>query len=76
MTDKNPEEQKESPVKGMGDGYSLGINLMTSVLVGTAMGYGLDKLFGTIPLFLLLFMCFGFAAGLRTIWQGLNQSNK
>ena len=71
-----PEESAKSAEKsttaGFGEGYTLGINLVVSTIVGGAMGYGLDKLFGTLPLFLLVMMVLGFVAGMRTIWQGLN----
>jgi ATP synthase protein I len=62
---------KKSTSSGFGEGYTLGLNLVVSTLVGGGMGYGLDVLFGTLPLFLLLMMLFGFVAGMRSIWQGL-----
>lgn len=53
----------------MGSGMSLGITLLANVLVAMAMGYGLDKWLDTNPLFLLLFIFLGFAAGMRSIWK-------
>lgn len=39
--------------------------LVMSVMVGAAMGWGLDALFGTLPAFLIVFVLLGFAAGVR-----------
>ncbi|MBP9047899.1 MAG: AtpZ/AtpI family protein, partial [Tabrizicola sp.] len=30
-------------------------------------GYGIDALFGTLPIFLVIFSLFGFAAGVKTM---------
>ena len=35
--------------------------------LGVAIGYGLDWLFGTRPVFLVIFALLGFAAGVRTM---------
>lgn len=59
-----------------GSGYMVGMNLVVSVIVGSAMGVGLDYVFGTKPLFLLLMMLFGFIAGLREIWVMIQDTDK
>jgi ATP synthase protein I len=41
--------------------------LVAGMLLGLAMGYGLDSLFGTLPVFLMLFAILGFAGGVRTM---------
>jgi len=41
---------------------SAGWNFVTAPLVGGAMGYGLDWLFGTYPWLMLVGMAFGFVA--------------
>jgi len=51
----------------LGMAWRLSTELIVSVLVGTALGYGLDKLFGTNPWILLVGMGFGFAAGIRGV---------
>ncbi len=45
------------------------IDLTAGVAVGSAIGWGLDTLFGTKPLFLLAFVLLGFAAGVRVMLQ-------
>jgi len=72
MTEQpKPAPETVNTTQSMGSGMNLGINLMSSVVVGAAMGYGLDYLFGTLPLFMIM-MCFlGFGAGLRSIWKAI-----
>ncbi|RME18610.1 MAG: hypothetical protein D6801_01105 [Alphaproteobacteria bacterium] len=43
------------------------VELVTGLLIGFGIGYGLDRLFGTGPLFLVLFVLFGFAAGVNVM---------
>jgi ATP synthase protein I len=41
--------------------------LVAGILIGLGIGYGLDSLFGTMPLFLVLFVLLGLAAGVKTM---------
>jgi ATP synthase protein I len=43
--------------------------LVAGMGLGVGIGYGLDSLFGTMPLFLMLFSVLGFAAGVRTMMR-------
>ncbi|MGF1502687.1 MAG: AtpZ/AtpI family protein [Paracoccaceae bacterium] len=47
--------------------------LVVGVLVGAAMGLGLDVLFGTMPVFVLVMGMFGFAAGVRTMMRSAEE---
>lgn len=58
----------------VGKGFSQGeaawrmvIELVTGMLVGLGIGYGLDLVFGTAPIFLIVFVLFGFAAGIKVM---------
>ena len=53
----------------MSYGWRMIIELVVSVMVGAAMGFGLDKLFGTLPVFLIVFVMLGFASGVRTMMR-------
>lgn len=69
---KTPEEQQKEfdakPDDGF-DGYSLGLNLLVSVLVCTGVGVLFDKFFGTGGLVTALMVAVGFAAGIWQIWK-------
>lgn len=41
--------------------------LVVGLVVGGAIGWGLDSLFGTMPVFLIVMGLFGFAAGVRLV---------
>lgn len=47
--------------------WRMVIELVTGMLIGMSMGYGLDWLLGTAPWFLIIFSLFGFAAGIKTM---------
>ncbi len=48
-------------------GWRMVIELVSGLAIGAAFGYGLDVLFGTLPLFLVLLTLLGFAAGVQTM---------
>ena len=63
-----------------GAGFSQGelawrmvIELVTGMFLGLAIGYGLDVLFGTKPIFLVIFALLGFAAGIRVMMRSAKQ---
>jgi ATP synthase protein I len=49
--------------------WRMVIELVAGLLIGFGMGWGLDKLFGTTPLFIVLFVGFGMAAGVKTMMR-------
>lgn len=48
-------------------GWRMVIELVSGLLIGFAIGYGLDNLFGTLPVLLVIFTLLGFAAGVRVM---------
>jgi ATP synthase protein I len=50
-------------------GWRMVIEMVAGVLIGFGIGYGLDSLFGTIPIFLVLFTLLGFVAGVRVMMR-------
>ena len=54
------------------DGYSLGLHLVVCILLATGLGYLLDGYLGTLPLFMLLGVFLGFAAGLWRLFLAIN----
>ena len=65
-----PKAAQSSTAKGFSQGelaWRMVIELATGIMVGTGIGYGLDRLFGTLPIFLVIFSLLGFAAGVRAM---------
>jgi ATP synthase protein I len=52
---------------------TLGLEMGLSVAVGTAIGYYLDCWLKTNPWLLIVFICFGAAAGFRSLYRALKR---
>ncbi len=66
---------------GKGKGYveyallaMVGTQLVVSIFIGFGIGYWLDRLFGTSPLIMLIFMFFGVAAGFFNVYRELKKA--
>jgi ATP synthase protein I len=66
---KEPEIVHENHYKAAQVGWRMVTELVVGLLLGFGIGFGLDKLFGTAPLFMIVFIMFGFAAGVRTMMR-------
>ncbi len=69
---EKPPEKAETTGTSFSQGelaWRMVIELVTGMLLGLAIGYGLDVAFHTLPIFLVVFALFGFAAGIRTMMQ-------
>ena len=76
--DQAPPERSNT-TKGFSQGevaWRMLIELMTGMGLGVAIGYGLDVLFGTLPILLVIFSLLGFAAGIRTMLGSARQLEK
>ena len=62
-----PPPAKEDHFSQAEQGWRMVIELVTGILIGFGIGYGLDALFGTIPIMLILFTLLGFVAGVKTM---------
>lgn len=47
--------------------WRMVIELVSGLMIGFGIGYGLDTIFGTMPIFLVLFIFVGLAAGVKTM---------
>ncbi|MEM1297845.1 MAG: AtpZ/AtpI family protein [Pseudomonadota bacterium] len=56
--------------------WRMVIDLVVSMMVGAAMGWGLDWLLGTLPLFLIIIILFGFAAGVRNVLRAAEEMQR
>ncbi len=59
-----------------GMAWRMTLELVVGGMVGAAMGWGLDVLFGTLPVFLIVFILLGFAAGVRTVMRSAEEVRK
>ena len=48
-------------------GWRMVTELVAGIGIGFAIGYGLDVLFGTLPIFMVVFVLLGLAAGVKTM---------
>ena len=62
-----PQSQIEDHHSQAHAGWRMVTELVAGLLIGFCIGYGLDSLFGTLPIFRVLLVLLGFAAGVRTM---------
>lgn len=62
-------------ISGASLAWRMVIDLVVGVLLGAAIGWGIDGLAGTLPLFLIIFGLLGFAAGVRVMLRSANEAN-
>lgn len=62
-------------VKRVGTLVSIPMILAVSPVVGGAIGWALDRLFGTRPIFTLVLLAVGFAAGVRETWSLIRKAS-
>lgn len=53
----------------MGVGLRVGVEMVSALAVAVAIGWWLDKWLHTMPLFLILFVLLGGAAGIANVWR-------
>ncbi len=57
-------------------GIAVAADLVAGVLVGSGIGYVLDRLFGTKPVLLAVFVLFGGAAGFLNMYRTVKEEEK
>lgn len=53
----------------LGIGFRVAVELLSAMLVACAIGWGIDRLAGTRPWFLIAFVPVGGAAGILNVWR-------
>ncbi len=61
--------------RAMRIGLRIGVELLSAVVVGGAMGYLLDNLFATKPWFMIIMLFFGGAAGILNVYRMAKQED-
>ena len=64
-----PKPREQSEVTQAQAGWRMVTELVVGILLGFGIGYGLDSLLGTTPWLMIVFLGFGFAAGIKTMMR-------
>ncbi|MSP89726.1 MAG: AtpZ/AtpI family protein [Alphaproteobacteria bacterium] len=56
----------------LGLAVRVGVELVSALIVGSALGYGLDLWLGTKPWLMVVFFFLGAAAGISNVWRVVN----
>ena len=76
MTNKQKKDNEDdSSFRSLLNASTIGMAFVTSIFIGTGMGYFLDKYFGTKPYLLLFFMLMGIIAGFRNAFYFLKRTD-
>jgi ATP synthase protein I len=68
--------QVEAPNSKLGVAFRLVTELMAAVIVGGAIGWGLDRILGTGPFLLIVMFMVGVAAGIYTVVRTAERMNR
>ncbi len=60
----------------LGMGLRVGVELVSALAVAVAIGWALDHWLHTLPLFLVLFLVLGGAAGVLNVWRQVGPARK
>ncbi|MEW6721572.1 MAG: AtpZ/AtpI family protein [Thermodesulfobacteriota bacterium] len=69
-------QDRKAFFRELGRYSALGFEMALSVVIGLGIGYYLDKWLGTAPWLMILWMGFGFAAGVRSLYRAAVRSVK
>lgn len=73
MQQKKSSQSKKENFRNIIELSSIGLALPSSIAIGLFFGYYLDKLFGTHPWLLIVFLLFGIASGIISLIRGINK---
>lgn len=59
----------ENETANMSAGARAGAEMVSLLIAGTAIGWGVDKLFGTTPVFLIIFVLTGIGLGFYEVYR-------
>ncbi|MFT4150231.1 MAG: AtpZ/AtpI family protein [Paracoccaceae bacterium] len=79
MRGKAPERIAGATGAGFSQGevaWRMVLELVSGMVLGLGIGYGLDRVFGTLPIFLILLGLMGFIAGVRVMIRTAADMNK
>ena len=68
--------QNNQPVSSLGTAFKMSTELVAHVVVGTIIGFILDKTFGTKPWLILIFFFVGVIAGILNVFKSAKNMQK
>lgn len=66
---------RQTELTGAGKAFRMASEFVAAVIVATALGLALDALFGTRPIFMIVLMMLGFAAGVLNVSRTAAEMN-
>ena len=72
---RRDKRSEQPPPTLFGVAFRFSTELVLAVAIGAAMGWGLDWLFGTRPIFIVVMTLFGIAAGFRNVIRAARELN-
>jgi ATP synthase protein I len=76
VTDREDRQDRKAFFRELAKYSALGLEMALSVVIGLGIGYYLDKWLGTAPWLMILWIGFGFAAGVRSLYRAAVRSGK
>ena len=73
---KQAQKKPEDEPSGAHQAFRMGTEMVAGVMVGTGFGFFVDRFFGTMPLFLVIFLFIGAAAGVKMMMQTSARNNQ
>ena len=67
--------KKPSPPTAMGIAFRLSTEMVSALAVGAGLGWGLDWLFGTGHILMIVMLVLGAAAGIRNVMSAARELN-
>ncbi len=64
------------PISNIGQAFKLSTELVSAVVVGTIIGFILDKWFGTKPWLIIMFFFLGVIAGILNVFKSAKKLQK
>ena len=75
LSRKNLYKNKQSP-SSIGTAFKMSTELVSAVVVGTIIGFILDKTFGTKPWLILIFFFVGVGAGILNVFKSAKKMQR
>ena len=72
---KKPKINNNNKENGYSIGLKISLDFISSIIVGALIGYGLDKIFSTKPVFFIIFLVLGIITGFYSLFKTVKKLN-